>query len=551
MRSYFPQIVKSSQRIQLLFLMLLAMLLFTWGIGSYPFTDGDATFYGQIAKNMLEYGDWITLRFDHFDADYFVDKPPLTMWTMAGMFKLFGYTEFAGRIWHSLLAVLTVLLTYLLGLRLFKHQVSLLAGFILTTSLQFFYQAREPLQDIPIVFCVVLAFYLFIRFIQQKQFRYYYLLCAVLGIAVMIKGPVGVILPGIVMFFTLLFSKGFRNFTVKEYSVHLPLGAGLFLLICLPWHVAEYLKEGSQFFEFYFGQRTFSRYFTGAFFGSGIPAYLVYVILGFLPWTLFFFQAIRQSWKRLFFLGEADYQYPYLFLVVWMAVTFIFFAISPGNIFMRYMLPLYPAAALLTAKYLYDHINLPQTTPGIIAAVIGILLSITAIVFNVFSDSLLNPTTIAQDRIYVSILSPFLLSFATAMLVCAYHLLKKNNKTSIYLLIFFISISYLVFTNNLRQNIHKALPQKQIAAFINQNYPSDVQITKYMPGSSGLTMLSFYLKPYLKPTRTEAELQEFLNANDKALVIVEDKNNISGKLRGSLQMVNSFNNWGVYQVPLR
>jgi len=51
------------QRLQVQILIILCLLLFTFQMGSYSFLDGDATFYGQISKNMIEHGDWITLAF--------------------------------------------------------------------------------------------------------------------------------------------------------------------------------------------------------------------------------------------------------------------------------------------------------------------------------------------------------------------------------------------------------------------------------------------------------------------------------------------------------
>ncbi|MFH1428847.1 MAG: glycosyltransferase family 39 protein [Candidatus Margulisiibacteriota bacterium] len=547
MNNFMP-LIQKSQRIQVYILLILAFALFTISIGNYPFIDGDATFYGQTAKNMIEHGDWTTLRFDHFDADYFVDKPPLTMWITALMFKLFGLTEFAGRFWHSLLAMFTVLITYLLGRRLFQHQIGMLAGFILTTSLQFFYQAREPLQDIPLAFCFALIFYLYVLFIQEKKFLYYYLLCLMIGIAIMIKGLVGLILPGAILLITFLFSKEYKNFKLKDYLAHLPGGLALVLMIALPWHIAEYLKEGSKFMEFYFGERTFSRYMGAQSFpGSAFPAYLIYLFLGFLPWAVFLAQSLYQGYKHYFKISSLPEKNYYLLLMVWITVTFIFFAVSPGNIFMRYLLPIFPACALLIAKYLYDNVTSPLIKPGIAAAFIGLLLSLITVIASTFSSQILNPATIHQDRIYLSILAPFLLFFSTGLLAAAYYLIKNKNKTAVYLLVILTSVSYFVFTGAVRKNIHLALPQKQIAALINQKINADTKVIKYMPHRGGLTMLSFYLKPYLKPVYNEKDLTEFLEGNPGTIIAVEDIDYIPAMLKSSLQLIHQQEKWGVYK----
>lgn len=531
------------QRLQVQILIILCLFLFTFQMGNYPFLDGDATFYGQISKNMIEHGDWITLRFDHNDPTYFVDKPPLTMWVTAVLFKIFGTNEYVARSWHNLLAVFCVWLTYLIGLRLFKHQIALLAGFIMATSLQFFYQAREPLQDIPLLAFFLLSFYFFLLLLKHKKFGYVHLIALFTGLAVMTKGPVGLLIPGLVMFIYFIAGKEYENFKLKEYLVHLPLALLVFLLVTLPWHIAEYLKEGPTFLNFYFGERTLVRYLgTGSFPGSALPSYLGYLVAGFLPWTIFLFQALIAAVKQIKSRLADDEVNGVLFLVIWLVVVFCFFALSPGRIFMRYLLPLFPAVALLIAKYLHESVNSSFTWAGISALFTGIIISLLTVFLNYIPAF---PSVIPNKYVYLSVLNPLLLGLSSGLLLCAYFIFRKEARKAIYLLICFISMSYLIFTVALVKNTPVLLPEKQVAQYINITFPANMPSAKYMPAGGGVTMLSFYLKPYLKCLRNEAELQEFLSNNGQAVVIIEKETVLPGNT--NMALVNDISGWKVYR----
>ena len=539
--------IQISQKTQLFLLLLIATILFTVNIGSYPFIDGDATFYGQVAKNMLTHGDWFVLRFDHFSATDYVDKPPLTMWAMAIMFKLLGPTEFAGRLWHSLIAVLTVWMTYLIGCRLFKHKVGILSGFILTTSLQFFYQAREPLQDIPLAFCFVVTIYLFILFIQRQRWCYVYLIAVILGMAVMIKGPVGVVVPGLIISLVFVVIGAYKRHEIKDYLIHIPLALGVFLLICFPWHLWAYLRDGSDFLVFYFGKRTFSRYAAGAIFpGTAIPVYLGYLVLACLPWTPFLVPASYQAGKMSFLSQNQKEKEANILLLTWIAVVFLFFAISPGNIFMRYLLPLLPATALIMGNYLYNYYKNKNILSATFAIIIGLLLLGIIISLNLLFPSFKELYSDPKNHIYLMILTPFITIFSVGILLTGIRLIKYQDKWNIVLLVSFTVVAYGVFIQSLTLHIDKVLQHKKIADYINQQSLPETKIAKYMP-RGGYTMLSFYLNPYLKKLRKKTELDNFLRSNDNAMIIVEDPSLIPDDYRSLLKPLKQYGEWTLLQ----
>ncbi len=184
-------------------LILLSVFLFTWKLGSLNFIDEDEATYAKVAQEMVTSGDWIYPRCNYSS---FIDKPPLIYWGNAFSFKLLGMNEFAVRFWHSLIAVMGVLVTYFLARELFSERRGIFSGLILATSLQYFYQARMTLCDIPLAFFITLSLYFFLVFINRRKISAYYFSVIAMALAVLTKGPIGIIIPvliiGIYLFFT-------------------------------------------------------------------------------------------------------------------------------------------------------------------------------------------------------------------------------------------------------------------------------------------------------------------------------------------------------------
>src|SRR6266542_1755701 len=91
--------------------LLPAVLAFS-GLGARPLISPAEARYALVAREMLESGDWIQPHLNH--ARYY-EKPPLTYWSVAASYRLFGFTEFASRLPSALAYIGTVLVTFLLA----------------------------------------------------------------------------------------------------------------------------------------------------------------------------------------------------------------------------------------------------------------------------------------------------------------------------------------------------------------------------------------------------------------------------------------------------
>ena len=112
--------------LSLLFLMF--GVAFFQFLGTIPLIDPDEGRYAEIPREMLERGDFITPFLNY--VKYF-EKPPLHYWLNALSFSLFGENEFAARFPGALMGLMTVLLTYHVGRKLFGRREGLLAALIL------------------------------------------------------------------------------------------------------------------------------------------------------------------------------------------------------------------------------------------------------------------------------------------------------------------------------------------------------------------------------------------------------------------------------------
>jgi 4-amino-4-deoxy-L-arabinose transferase-like glycosyltransferase len=322
-------------------------------LGRLPLMDPDEGRYAEIPREMLELGDYIT---PHLNYVKYFEKPPLLYWMNALSFRVFGLNEFAARFFCALCGLLTVLLVYHAGRKLFDRRSGLLAALTLGTSAGFVAQSRVVLTDIPLTLFITAAFLFFLiasRDDEPRKGLYWYLFYGAAALAMLSKGLIGIVLPGGVAFFYLLFSGRWR--LLRE--MRLFTGILLFLLICAPWFIAVSLKN-PEFPHFFFIREHFQR-FTSKIHHRYQPLwYFIPVLLGcLLPWTLFLPTTLRRFWRERRSHGSDER----LYLLVWAGLVFAFFSVSDSKL-IPYILPVLPALALLVGERLSAALDGPADT---------------------------------------------------------------------------------------------------------------------------------------------------------------------------------------------
>ena len=316
----------------------IGLILFVAGLisfvhlGSLPLLDPDEPVYAETALEMIQSQDFISPR---IYGQFWYDKPPMYYWLVAGAFKMFGVGEFASRFPSALLAVMGVVVVYLSGRKLFSDRVGLLSALILTTSLEYFYLSNAAVTDMTLTFFLTAAL---LSFINKRYYMFY----GWVALAVVTKGPIGIVLCGGIVGMYLVIT---GNLGLLK-RMKLVRGIALFAVISLPWYLMMYHYHGMAFVDTFLGFHNVTRFLQPEH-SSGILwyYYIPVLILGFFPWTPFMIQAF---WAALREKGE-NRNYG-IFLAIWASVVFLFFTLSQTKL-VSYILPMFPPLALLVGWY--------------------------------------------------------------------------------------------------------------------------------------------------------------------------------------------------------
>lgn len=344
-------IVKNRKLIALLALFGAVML---GNLGGWELKGSDEPRYAQIAREMRETGQYIV---PHLNAEIYPDKPPLFFWLMALAAAPSGdVSAFAARLPSVLAGLGLILLTYLFAARLFDPGTGLLAAGILFCCEQFFGTTISAHFDTILAFWITLSLLLFytgyIRFEKGKK----YMLGAyvAMGAGLLTKGPVGLIVPLATMLLFVLARKEYGR--IKD----LHLGKGLIIAVGIiaAWLIPACIMGGEAYTQNILFKQTFGRT-VDAFAHKGA---LYYYFLGFpvdfLPWSLFVPAAAVYFWKY------RSTNKNILLPLVWFSFTFALFTLVSGKRNL-YLLPLYPAAAMLMAKFFIDGVRNDEVFAGL------------------------------------------------------------------------------------------------------------------------------------------------------------------------------------------
>ncbi len=328
-------------------LVLAAALLLAWfgTLGHRKLLKADEGRYAEIPREMLASGDWLTPRLNGFK--YF-EKPPLQYWATAVAFTAFGTREWSVRLWSALTGFATLLLVFYAGRRLFGEAAGLLGAAALAGSALFAAMSQVASLDMGVsafLSLAVLGFALAQRDGASPAERRRWMLAAWAGmaLAVLSKGLIGVVLPAGAL---ALYVAWARAPGLLKRMHWLP-GLALLFAITAPWFVAV-SAANPEFARFFFIHEHFERFLTTQHEHVGPAWYFVPVLAaGMLPWALSLPAALWQAAPRVS--GEA-FQ-PARFLLAWCVTVFVFFSVS-GSKLPSYLLPLFPAAALLVGLQL-------------------------------------------------------------------------------------------------------------------------------------------------------------------------------------------------------
>ncbi|MEX2589920.1 MAG: glycosyltransferase family 39 protein, partial [Chitinophagales bacterium] len=268
-----------------------ASTLFMHSLGKVHLFDWDEINFAESAREMLVTGNYARVQIDY---QPFWEKPPLFFWMQAAAMNIFGVGEYAARLPNAICGVLTLLLIFYVGKRLDSVYLGGIWVLCYTGAFlpHFYFKSGiiDPIFNL-FMFISLLCFALYFR-----QARLHLAIAAGLftGLAVLTKGPVGLLVPALVVFLYVLYKKEWK----KLLSWHVPVFLFLLITVSFLWYGVELMQNGFWFFEAFISYQL--RLLGTEDSGHGGPFYyhLLVLLMGCFPVSLLLFQPKAQQYGR-------------------------------------------------------------------------------------------------------------------------------------------------------------------------------------------------------------------------------------------------------------
>jgi 4-amino-4-deoxy-L-arabinose transferase-like glycosyltransferase len=354
-----PQQLPSHRHYEIVLLIVAVIVFFGCIISPPALMDDVDAVHGQIARNMVQSGDWVIA---HLDGVPYMEKAPLPYWLIAICYLLMGVHDWVARIPTALAAVLLCFVTARYGAWAFGRRAGFYAGLALATSIGLFLFTRILIPDVMLTLTITVCFMAFQRAMNEDgedspSLRWTALIGVALGLGVLLKGLLALVVPvGGVLVYLAITRRLFSRETWRKLR---PLSTILiFLLIAAPWHVLATLRMPPYFnFSMHSGPGEYHGFFWFYFFNEHLLRFLnlryprdyntvprlVFWLLNLLwlfPWSAYLPAAARLNYKPVDRAGRTR-----LLALCWAGFLMLFFTFSTTQEY--YSMPIYPALALL------------------------------------------------------------------------------------------------------------------------------------------------------------------------------------------------------------
>ena len=331
-------------------------------LGAIGFVGPDEPRYAWIARDMAETGDWVTPRL--YSHPWF-EKPPLYYWGAAICFKLFGVSEAAARLPSAISALLATLAMAWLAWRLYGADTARWLLLLLPTTVGMIGFSHAAATDMPFSAMLTIAMVcagVVLELVPDESYgpgvqhavplqgepgvgrsRWPALILFgfFLGLAVLAKGPAGVILCGGSVFFWALFTKRWRD----AFRLFHPAAITAFCVTALPWYILC-ARRNPDFFRIFIIEHNFKRYLTPEFQHiQPFSFYLPVLFVALCPWVGMTVSAIAYVFRRRFGMRLDNLA---TYVLCWGLFPVIFFSLSKSKL-PGYILPAIPTFVFLTA----------------------------------------------------------------------------------------------------------------------------------------------------------------------------------------------------------
>jgi len=352
-----PTLQDRSKRsfVSILIIVLLWGSTYVAGMFTPPLLDDADSLHAEVAREMLQRQDWVTL---YTDGIRYLEKAPLMYWAIALSYRLLGVSDWSTRVPLVLGVLVLLVATYELGKICYGESGGFWSAMLLCTSIGPYIFTRFQIPDVLVGLWLTVALYFFLRSLQEDlpSRLHCWGFAAACALNVLTKGLIGLVFPLAIVGLYFVLTGDLQHWRKLR-----PVSSGLvFLAIAVPWHVLAALRNsnpgGHGFLWFYFINEQFLRYLNKRM-PPGYDTVPLLIFWGLLlvwvvPWTIFLPATVRtsaQGWRRPLRRLERPHQANLVF-AIWALVIVVFFSFSTRQEY--YTMPALPALALLTGGWL-------------------------------------------------------------------------------------------------------------------------------------------------------------------------------------------------------
>jgi 4-amino-4-deoxy-L-arabinose transferase-like glycosyltransferase len=359
----------------------------------------DEAQYAEMSREMLQTGQYLEV-FNH-GKDY-LDKPPLLFWVTTLSYRAFGISNFTYKLPSVLFTLLGLFATYRLGKLLYNERVGFYAALILSTSQAWFLINHDVRTDTILAACTAVALWQLGEFLGNRKFIHIIFGALAVAGAMMTKGPIGLMVPGLAVGFHLMVRREWRKIFQWQWLAMLAI-----VLICLiPMMVGLYRQYDMQpgklidgmpigsGLKFFFWTQSFGR-ITGENYWKDDTTILFFThtfLWAFLPWCVLFVVSWVRATIRLVkssFRFQANEE-----AITWGGFVFPFIAFSLSHYKLpHYIFVILPLAAISTAHYVNQLIASPEGNGKAIINYVQLFIASLLFVLGFLLNCLCFPTT--------------------------------------------------------------------------------------------------------------------------------------------------------------
>lgn len=306
-------------------------------------SDNSETHGSMVAREIITLHDPFTM---HSNGKAWFVHPPLSYWMQAVTGQLLGWTDFSMRLCEGLFGIFGLIVTFMIGRLFFKKSTAVAGSIILGTSLYYFIIARMAVFETILNTFILLEIYFFFKAYLNpgKKGRYFLGYAIAAALAVLSKGPIGLVQPGMIIVPFLLIKKDLAFLWDKRIGLNFLL----FVVLVGPWYGYELHLHGIEFFNVALKDYTWFRFFGVVENQPGPWYYYVPVLLLFFPWIFHLPSTIKASLSSV---RRNDNFFVFAWLFI--GISFVFFSVA-GTKQPNYIFSIFPFLSLLIAYGLFE-----------------------------------------------------------------------------------------------------------------------------------------------------------------------------------------------------